>query len=228
MKLKVARHLIRLVLLVMCFLAPPHSFALITGVTVAPVSVRASPNGDVVDSLKVGTIVGIVKVTGEWVQVMYFPTLGAKNVKTGWVGLKYIRITSRSGSTGGDDCETEYKTGAEVCVTLTDAELHCQKDYSGEHYRDCEVTVKYELKTNYSGGAYLDVEVECKVEISYMGPGMYSWRSDSSSENESHSLHAHGSESDSFTFDFSFSSYNKVTRVKIDSASCEIESVNLW
>ena len=77
-------------------------------------------------------------------------------------------------------------------------------------------------------GAYLDVEVECKVEIRYTGPAIYSWRSDSSSQDESHSLYAHGSESDSFTFDFSFSSYNEVTQVKVDSANCEIESVNLW
>lgn len=205
-----ARLLLRLAILATCLLAPVQSLALIKGVTTAPVNVRASPNGDVIGSLNAGTVVGVLRISGEWVQVIYLLAPGAKNVRTGWVGLKYITITSRSGSAGGDDCETEYKTGAEVCVTLTNTELHCREDYSGKYYRGCEVTVEYELSTNYSGGAYLDVEVECQVEIRYTGPGMYSWRSDSSAEDESHSLYAHGSDSDSFTFDFSFSSYNEV------------------
>ena len=228
MKFKVKTHLLCFLLLVAYFFAPPQSLALVMGVTTAPVSVRASPNGDAIDSLNTGAIVGVLKVAGEWVQVMYLPSPGTKDVKTGWVGLRYIRITSKGHSTRDVVCETEYKTGAEVCVTVTDTELHCQKDYIGEYYRGCEVKVEYELRNNYSGGAYLDVAVECKVEIRYTGPAIYSWRSDSSSQDESHSLYAHGSESDSFPFDFSFSSYNEVTQVKVDSANCEIESVNLW
>src|SRR3990172_6405395 len=97
---------------------------------------------------------------------------------------------------GGDDCETEYKTNAEVCVEITGVDLDCNKSYSGDYYRDCDVVLSYDVETDYSGGSYLDVEVECSVEIEYKGRQTYSTQSDSSSQDESHSLYAHGSESE--------------------------------
>ena len=129
---------------------------------------------------------------------------------------------------GGDDCETEYKTNAEVCVEITGRDLDCNKSYSGDYYRDCDVELNYEVKTDYSGGSYLDVEVECNVEIEYKGRETYSTQSDSDSRDESYNLYAHGSDSETMSFNFSFSSYKEITSVKISSAKCEIESVNLW
>ena len=73
----------------------------------------------------------------------------------------------------------------------------------------------------------MDVDVECKVEIEYKGRQTYSTYSDSSRKDESHSLYAHGSDSERMNFSFSFSSFNEVTSVKIESAKCEIESVEL-
>jgi len=128
----------------------------------------------------------------------------------------------------GDDCKTEYKTNAEVCVDITGGDLDCNKSFSGDYYRDCDVVLNYDVKTNYSGGSYLDVEVECNVEIQYKGRETYSTQSDSSSKDESHNLYAHGNESETMRFNFSFSSYKEITSVKISSAKCEIESVNLW
>ena len=127
----------------------------------------------------------------------------------------------------GDDCETEYKTNAEVCVNITGGDLDCNKSYAGKYYRDCNVTLSYDVETDYPGGSYLDVEVECKVEIEYKGRQTYSTDSDSSTEDDSHSLSAHGSDSETMSFNFSFSSYRKITRVKISSAECEIQSVDL-
>lgn len=128
----------------------------------------------------------------------------------------------------GDDCESEYKTNAEVCVEITGGGLDCSEDYSGNHYRDCDLTLSYEVQTDYSGGAYLDVEVECTVEIEYKGRNTYSTQSDSSYDDESYSLYAQGSESDTMYFNFSFSSYQEITSAKISSAECEIESVDLY
>ena len=128
----------------------------------------------------------------------------------------------------GDDCETEYKTNAEVCVKITGGDLDCNESYSGNYYRDCDVTLSYDIQTDYQGGAYLDVEVECRVEIEYKGRQIYSTQSDSSNQDESHSLYAHGSDSETMSFNFSFNSYKEITSVKISSAKCEIESVNMY
>ncbi len=128
----------------------------------------------------------------------------------------------------GDDCETEYKTGAEVCVEITGADIDCNESYTGNYYRDCDVTLDYEIQTDYKGGSYIDVEVECTVEIEYKGRQTYTTQSDSNYESETHSLYAHGSETGSMSFNFSFSSYREITKVKISSAECEIKSVDLY
>jgi hypothetical protein len=128
----------------------------------------------------------------------------------------------------GDDCDTEYKTNATVCVEITDASIECNESYAGNYYQDCDLEIEYEVKTDYSGGAYLDVDVECEVEIEYKGRSSYVTQSDSDSQDESHSLYAHGSESETLQFNFGFTSYQEVTNVKIGSASCEIGSVDLY
>ena len=126
----------------------------------------------------------------------------------------------------GDNCEYEYDTGAEVCVTVTDASLDCRKSYDGSYYRSCEVEVDYDVSTNYNGNDYLDTQIECGVDIKYKGRNTYSWKSDSSNDDESHSLYQYGSESGDMNIDFSFSSYKEVTNVKLDSVDCEINSVS--
>lgn len=134
----------------------------------------------------------------------------------------------RAQGVSGDDCETEYKTNAEVCVEITGGDLDCNKSYGGDYYRDCDATLSYEVSTDYSGGAYLDVDVECSLEIEYKGRETYSTQTDSASQDESYSLYAHGSDSDAMNFNFSFSSYKEITSVKISSAQCEIDSVDLY
>ena len=128
----------------------------------------------------------------------------------------------------GDDCETEYKTGAEVCVEITGVDIDCNESYTGDYYQDCDLSLNYEVQTDYKGGSYIEVEVEGTVEIEYKGRQTYTTQSDSSYEDESHSLYAHGSENETMSFNFSFSSFEEVTNVKIGSAECEIESVDLY
>ena len=126
----------------------------------------------------------------------------------------------------GGDCETEYKTNAEVCVEITKVDLDCNRSIVGNYYSDCDVLLSYEVNTNYAGRSYLDVEIECRVEIDYSGSGIIS-NSDSSRKDESHTLYAHDSDTERMTFNFSFSSLSEVSRVRISSARCEIESVDL-
>src|SRR6201999_867671 len=44
----------------------------------------------------------------------------------------------RSGGISGDDCDIEYDTDSEVCVSVSDAELDCQETFDGDYYRGCD------------------------------------------------------------------------------------------
>ena len=125
-------------------------------------------------------------------------------------------------------CETEYKTGAKVCIAISGGDFDCQKDYSGDHFKGCEAEISYDLNTDYGGGAYLDVDVSCEVEIEYKGRNAYVSKTDSDNYSDSHSLYAHDSEASSLTFDFPFSTFDEVVQAKVADVRCEIESVNLW
>ena len=127
----------------------------------------------------------------------------------------------------GDVCDTEYKSGAQVCLEISDADIECNKSYMGEFYRDCEVEVDYELTTDYRGQSSINVDVECEAEISYKARESRN-SSDSDDESESHSLYANGSDYGSIDIDFSFSSYKEVYSVKLESVECELSSVDLW
>ena len=137
-------------------------------------------------------------------------------------------IRQKALGVSGDDCESEYKTNAEVCVEITGSDIDCSEDYSDNYYRDCDVSLSYEVETDYSGGAYLDVEIECTVEIEYKGRNTYTTQSNSSYDDENYSLYAHGSDSETMNFNFSFSSYQEIISAKISSAECEVESVYLY
>jgi hypothetical protein len=127
----------------------------------------------------------------------------------------------------GDSCETEDSTGANVCVTVTNTTLDCHKSFDGTQYRDCDVNVSYTLQTDYRGNASLNAEVDCSVELWYTGRNTVIPKTDSESETNSHTLDAYDRLSESAEINFSFSSFNEVTRAKISSVECRIESVDL-
>src|SRR5439155_26129559 len=106
----------------------------------------------------------------------------------------------------GEDCQNEYKSNAEVCVTIRRAEFDCNKSIAGSYYTDCDVTLKYDLRTNYAGRSSLSVDVQCKVEIEYSGRESLSSGSDSGRKSETHNLYARSDISERFRYNFSFSS----------------------
>jgi hypothetical protein len=134
----------------------------------------------------------------------------------------------RAALASGDSCETEHRSGAELCITVTDLEFNCSKSALDDHYNSCEARITYELETDYRGRGYLDVDVECRVEIGYSGHGFYSERTDSQREEESSSLYARGSDSETLSFSFSFSSFEEVRKARITSHRCEIDSIYLY
>ena len=134
----------------------------------------------------------------------------------------------RAMDVSGDDCETEYKTNAEVCVKITGGDIECHESYDGNYYNDCDVTIRYEVETNYKGGTYINTEVECKVDIQYKGTHTYITQSDSGYQSESFDLYANDSRNETMYFNFSFSSFEEITSAEIDTKTCEIESVELY
>lgn len=128
----------------------------------------------------------------------------------------------------GDDCETEYKTNAEVCIKITGADLDCRKSYSGNYYQSCNVTLSYEVVTDYKGGSSLDVSVDGTVDIEYESKSSYLKRTSSDYQSETHTLFAHDSEYGTMYFSFSLPYYEETTKVKISSKYCEISDISLW
>lgn len=187
------------------------------------VPVKSSPDGQTIDTLPLGTAVGVIGLSGSWAKIMYFPKGETKQTKQGWVNILYLQVTSSRSSS----CESEYQSGAEVCIEVTDADIDCDENYSDNYYNGCEVEIDYGLETDYRGQSSLNVDIECEAEISYKSRSSYN-SSGSDSETESHSLYAGGSDYNTIEVDFSFSSYKEVYSVELDSAECEIESVNLW
>ena len=128
----------------------------------------------------------------------------------------------------GNSCKTEDKTGAEVCLKITNVNFDCSKSSYGNYYNSCEASINYELETNFKGRGYLDVDVVCRVEIDYSGKGFYSTKNNYITKEESSSLYANGTDSEKLRFDFSFSNYEEVSRAKIISHKCEIDDIDLY
>lgn len=127
----------------------------------------------------------------------------------------------------GESCETEDSTGANVCVTVTNATLDCHKTLDETAYRDCDVDVSYALQTDYRGNATLDTHVECTAELKYSGRDTVFPKTNSESETNTHDLDAYDHRSESVEISFTFSSLEEITKAKITSVECRIESVNL-
>jgi hypothetical protein len=128
----------------------------------------------------------------------------------------------------GEDCQTEYKTNAQVCVLVTRAAIECNESAFGSYYDDCDVVLNYDVKTNYAGGSSLSTDVQCKVEIDYSGQGTLLSSSDSQRKSDTHNLYAHSTLSERFRYNFSFGTFDKVTKARVTSVMCEVDSVNLW
>lgn len=227
----------RYILFIFILLLSSRALAVtIAQTTVSSLNVRSEPNGEVLFTLPQNSLVGLSHVQGSWAFIMYLPNNDPSRAQYGWVSNSYLQVlssgnrsnSSRSYTVSGDNCEYEYDTGAQVCVTATDVSLNCRESYDGTYYRSCEVEVEYDVSTDYEGDDYLDVDVECEVELKYKKRNGYSWSYDTESESENHSLYSYGSDSSDVELDFSFSSYSEVINVKIDKVECDISSVYKW
>lgn len=219
--------LIPLLLLLVVFNAVSMQIALTTASTL---NVRNAPAGIVIFTLPKGSTVGVIKSQEDWARIVYLPNNSKTKAKFGWVSAKYLQIihnlpNKNLHSVSGDDCEWEYETDSQVCVSVTDASIDCRESYDGSYYKGCEVIVEYKVSTDYEGEDFLDVEVECSVEIQYKKRDSYSWNYDSDNDDEDYTLYRLDSELDEMSFDFFFSSYKEVIQVKVYDVECEIDDV---
>ncbi|WP_445000234.1 SH3 domain-containing protein [Halomonas mongoliensis] len=203
------------------------AMAMPIGMTTAQsLNVRSAPSGEVVGSLPMGTVAGVLDVRGDWLKIMYFERGDSSRPREGWVHGQHFRLTSASG-VGGSSCETEYRSGAEVCLNIINTSIDCREDFSSDTYQSCDVTADYELTTDYRGQSSLDVDVYCDAEITqYPVSGMRRNRSESDWFN--HSLYSHGSDWHSMNFSFKFNTFDEIYRVRLNSVTCRIQSVDLW
>ncbi|MCE8037037.1 SH3 domain-containing protein [Halomonas sp. MCCC 1A11062] len=218
----------RILFFVLLWLMPVvTAVAMPIGMTTAQsLNVRSAPSGEVVASLPMGTVAGVLDMQGDWLKVMYFEGGDTSRSREGWIHGQYFRLTSASG-VGGSSCEMEYRSGAEVCLNLINTNLDCHEDLSSDTYRSCDVTAEYELATDYRGQSSLGVDVSCDAEITHH---TVNGRRRSSTESDwfSHSLYSHGSDWNAMNFSFSFNSFDEIYRVQLDSVTCRIENVQLW
>lgn len=218
----------KIIFCVLLWLTPVvMAVAMPVGMTTAQsLNVRSAPSGEVVDSLPMGTVAGVLDMQGEWLKIMYFEGGDTSRSREGWIHTQYLRLTSASG-VGGSSCETEYRSGAEVCLNIINTNLDCREDLSSDTYRSCDVKAEYELTTDYRGQSSLGVDVSCDTEITHHAVnGMR--RNSTESNWYSHSLYSHGSDWGYMDFSFRFNTVDEVNRVKLDSVTCRIESAQLW
>lgn len=193
--------------------------------TADSLNVRSTPAGEVVDQVPLGTRVGVLRVNGSWARVMYLVN-NQSDIRHGWVSIQYLRATS-TGFTGySSTCEDEYRSGAEVCLEVTDVDLDCDESISGDYYDECEADIDYELSTDYEGQSSIEAEVSCEAEVSYDARNGYGG-SESDDDYYSHDLYNTGSEYGSMTLDFSFSRLDEAYDVELESTDCRIDDLTL-
>ncbi|WP_299237109.1 hypothetical protein [uncultured Halomonas sp.] len=132
----------------------------------------------------------------------------------------------RANGASGQSCQTEYDSGAAVCISVNMANLDCDESSDGGFYDSCEVDMDYSLETDYRGGSSINVDVYCEAEISYKSKSGRN-RYDSDGYHDFQHLGSYGTGSGYISMDFSFSSYEEVFKVSLKDAWCEMQSVYL-
>jgi hypothetical protein len=136
--------------------------------------------------------------------------------------------TQRARAISGQHCDTEYQTGAEVCIGVRDTSIDCHEAIFGRYYDQCEVEIDYYAETNYQGGAYLEADIECEATLSTSGRNTFLSTTDTDSDSKSIDLYANDSETGSIDLSFSLSSFAEITRARVESASCRVRDITLY
>ena len=220
---------ISMIILTLCFvgMSNVYSQSTLLQVTADSLNVRDNPNGKVIDKLSKYSIVGLVSLQNTWANIIYLGK-DKKIMKKGWVSVAYVKFLKNSSghSVTGDDCQTEYDTDSEVCVSVDNVKLKCSESLMSNSYDRCYVDIDYSLSTNYEGDDSLDVTVECEAEVKYETRDGFMTQSKRQDDTYSHNLYSSGSDYGDMRLNINVSSLlDETIKVKLYSAECRIDSV---
>jgi len=127
----------------------------------------------------------------------------------------------------GSSCQTEYTTGAEVCLGNLSARLRCNESYLGNYYDTCYVYMDYTIETNHRGSSDISVSVDCSATISHTSPKDYISGSKSGYSSDTHYVSSYGTVNAEQEMYISFGYLDEPTEVRIKYSTCDITSANL-
>ena len=131
-------------------------------------NIRETRNGKVIDKLPKKSLLALVKIEKEWINIAYKKN-DEPDLKYGWVHISLVKImkdVSSSKVISGDDCSYAIGTNQQVCVTVKDVQFKCRENFMGTGYEKCTVDVDYFLDTDYRDKP-INVDIRCEAKVSY-------------------------------------------------------------
>ncbi|PJK29894.1 hypothetical protein CVT23_08960 [Minwuia thermotolerans] len=188
-------------------------------VEVNSLNIRAhpSPESDAIGSLSRGQIVFVVRVVGDWAEIIWSNGNGGKNrTQNGYVAAEFLTALRQIGGSG-DTFTT--RRGAEFILSVGDSDLNC-REY-GQGFEDCEVSLDYSYRSDYNGNDDPSIRIECEVTLSLTDVEGFT-----QNESRSETATEHGIEnSGSIDIDFQLSPYSPIVNARISDVDCEIDDV---
>jgi len=177
-----------------------------------------------------GSLVEVKAIQGDWAQITHAPFAGDR--VSGLVSTNRLRFVSnvkqgRYASFDGGSCTEAGAAGGKVCVTVADVSLKCQQQPHSSLYISCVVDIDYDLTTDHRDNQEMDVGIECSANIAFLRQEQNAWMPDISSYDKHYGLPVQGSGADDMSIGFSFSPHYKITQVRVVSAACTVDSINL-
>ena len=199
-------------------------------ITADILNVQDAPDGSAIARLPQGTVVGVILANDGWVQITYQARNNAELIKTGWVSEEYLLLLDMddaSEATGptGDSCKNKTGGYEKACVSLTQVLYDCDDRYSGRRNSRCSVDMDYTVETDYVGTDYLNVDIGCTARLKYKVPGNDKWLYDSRNDASSHSFSFARMEKGEMSLDFLLGENQRPTRIRLESAVCEVQLV---
>ena len=145
--------------------------------TVDKLNVRNAPNGSILFTLPVDSIVALKEQKPGWSKIIYLTEEDPESAKTGWVSADFLKSIDTNQADisdtelDGDSCGWDYKYLSRTCLIITDADLSCQKADDGRYYSSCQVEISYELISNLQGKGSLDSEIKGYSELEIRARG---------------------------------------------------------
>lgn len=185
------------------------------------------PGGAPIGTASAGDNVNVIEYSGQWARLSF--VVNKVNVISGggWVQSSGLRIIERRSYTGIKSCETEARSGAQICAIVSMSAITCEEDYETDFYEGCTGEVSCLIESEYKGSTGIDVDVTCTIRIKYKVQGSSAWSTEELEAHDSLRVVAGSRASARFEVRFDFSPYDKVVVAKLETATCKISGLEL-